>query len=78
MSTPAVGTHPVHVQGAALPVYPPTEFNTEPGHGQSVKFSPFSAHRLACAAGSDFGLSGIALFFLEFLLMCWLIWGQTF
>lgn len=63
MSTSAAVTNPVHVQGASIPVYPPTQFNTDPGHGQSVKFSPFSAHRLACAAGSDFGLSGMALLY---------------
>lgn len=33
-------------------------FFTELGHGQSVKFSPFSESRLACATGSEYGLEG--------------------
>jgi len=33
-------------------------FHTAEGHGQSVKFSPFSENRLACAAGTEYGLQG--------------------
>ncbi|ODN03772.1 Peroxisomal targeting signal 2 receptor [Orchesella cincta] len=52
----------------ASPPFPqapsPTVINTDPGHGQAVKFSPFSGHRFACATGSDYGLSGAGYLFI--------------
>lgn len=46
------------VAGPPTKTFPPCEFNTDPGHGQGVKFSPFSGHKIAIATGSDYGLSG--------------------
>ena len=49
----------VGVSGSSIVSSPTTaSFFTEHGHGQSVKFSPFSESRLACATGSEYGLQG--------------------
>jgi len=34
-------------------------YATPEAHGQSVKFSPFDGNRIAFAAGTNYGLSGL-------------------
>jgi hypothetical protein len=53
-----------------LPVVPPSQaqpspwfdrvetYKTGEEHGQSLKFSPFDANRIACSTGGDYGLGG--------------------